>query len=88
MAPIKVEAANCLNHLVAVFSLKHNESVCYLAALMQLNVAEEASTDFHELITAYSSIIQVPGGRWRAVHGSDVGACTQCRLIRGRIALG
>ena len=59
MAPIKVEAANCLKHLTDVFQLKHNESVCYLAALMQLNIAEAASTDFDELIMAYSSIIQV-----------------------------
>ena len=59
MAPIKVEAANCLKHLTDVFQLQHNESVCYLAALMQLNIAEAASTDFDELIMAYSSIIQV-----------------------------
>ena len=63
MAPIKVEAANCLKHLTDVFQLKHNESVCYLAALMQLNIAEAASTDFDELIMAYSSIIQVRAPR-------------------------
>ena len=70
MAPIKVEAANCLKHLTDVFHLKHNESVCYLAALMQLNIAEAASTDFDELIMAYSSIIQV-GLRERAASRID-----------------
>ncbi|XP_037073173.1 adenylate cyclase type 10-like [Pollicipes pollicipes] len=71
MAPIMVEAANCLNSLVAVFNLKHNQSVCYLAALMQLNIAEAASTDFHELITAYSSIIQACMARGRLRQASS-----------------
>ncbi|XP_043231991.1 adenylate cyclase type 10-like isoform X1 [Amphibalanus amphitrite] len=80
MAPIKVEAANCLKHLTDVFHLKHNESVCYLAALMQLNIAEAASTDFDELIMAYSSIIQACMARGRLRQASYYSSMAVAKL--------
>ncbi|XP_078675268.1 adenylate cyclase type 10-like isoform X2 [Branchiostoma floridae x Branchiostoma belcheri] len=57
-ANVLVEQARCLSHVSHAYHMVHQDRRALVAALQQLNAAEQADDDLHELITAYTAIME------------------------------
>ncbi|XP_078349307.1 adenylate cyclase type 10-like isoform X2 [Oculina patagonica] len=53
-----IEQSRCLSHLSHVYHSLHQNNRSLMAALQELNAAEEAEENLHELISAYAGVIE------------------------------
>ncbi|XP_028409625.1 adenylate cyclase type 10-like [Dendronephthya gigantea] len=58
---ILLEQARCFFHLSHVYHNEGRHRESFMAALQELNAAEKIGSNFHELLTAYSSVIECSG---------------------------
>uniref|UniRef100_A0A1X7VFP5 Guanylate cyclase domain-containing protein n=1 Tax=Amphimedon queenslandica TaxID=400682 RepID=A0A1X7VFP5_AMPQE len=53
-----LEKSRCMAQMVHVYHLQHKPLNAFVAALSQLNTAEEAQEDIHELLASYAAVIE------------------------------
>ena len=54
-----LEKSRCMSQIVNVYHLQHKSLHAFVAALSQLNIAEEAQEDIHEVGSEYMYIFRL-----------------------------